>query len=103
MSKPEGIGDRVTRLESEMPVARQDAAAARELAAGADRDVSAMQEELRSHTRSLNALRETQVEHGAAIRELRGEMREGFGKLAAGQAQLTALITTHIEERDAGD
>jgi hypothetical protein len=104
MSEPGGMNDRVTRLESEVALARRDATVARELAAGADRDVSAMQDELRAHTRSLNALRETQVEHGVAIRRLRGdmselrvEMREGFGKLAVGQAQITALLTTHIE------
>jgi hypothetical protein len=40
-----------------------------------------MQGELRAHTRSLDALRETQLEHGAAIRghsaairELRGDV-----------------------------
>jgi hypothetical protein len=76
MSEPEEIGDRVTRLEHEVARARDDAAAARVLAGGADRDVSAMQGELRAHTRSLNALRETQLEHGAAILGLRGDVGE---------------------------
>jgi hypothetical protein len=35
-----------------------------------------MQGELRAHTRSLNALRETQLEHGAAILGLRGDVGE---------------------------
>ena len=119
MSRPDGINERVTRLESEVALARQDAAAARVLAGGADRDVSAMRGELRAHTRSLHALRETQLEHGAAIRELRDgqlehgaairevrgdvselrtEMREGFSTLAVGQAQITALLSAQLEE-----
>lgn len=116
MSEPDEIHERVTRLEAEVAWARQDAAAARVLAGGADRDVSAMQGALRAHTRLLNALRETQLEHGAAVgelrgdvsdlqgdmsdlrgemRDLRGEMREGFAKLAVGQAQITALLSVH--------
>jgi chromosome segregation ATPase len=78
-------------------------AAARVLAAGADRDVS----EVRAHTQALNALRETQVdfsrqlaEHGRQladqgrrIDELHHEMREGFATLVTGMAQITALLT----------
>jgi hypothetical protein len=127
MSGPDEINDRVTRLEGEVARARQDAAAARVLAGGADRDVAAMQVELRAHTRSLIALRQTQVEQGREMREgfarvdaefaqVRGEMREGFARvdtemregfsvLAVGQAQITALLTVQLGESDgsAGD
>jgi len=41
------------------------------LAAGADREVSEMRTELRAHTQTLNALRETQLDFGR-------EMGEGF-------------------------
>jgi hypothetical protein len=116
MSEPDGINERVTRLEGEVVRARQDAAAARVLAGGADRDVAAMHTELRAHTRSLNALRETQVDHGvrlarveAEVREgfarVDTEMREGFSVLAVGQAQITALLTAQLGDSDgsAGD
>jgi hypothetical protein len=109
MSEPDEIDERVTRLEGEVVLARQDAAAARVLAGGADRDVAAMQSELRGHTRSLNALRQTQVEQGRQIRDgfakveerfvkVETEMREGFSVLAVGQAQITALLTAQLDE-----
>ncbi len=113
MSEPDEIDERVTRLEGEVALARQDAAAARVLAGGADRDVAAMQSELRAHTRSLNALRQTQVEQGHEMREgfarVDAEMREGFarvdsetrksfGLLAQGQTRITELLTRHLGE-----
>jgi chromosome segregation ATPase len=109
---------RITRLEHEVAelreqvaLTRSDAAAARVLAAGADRDVSEVRAELRAHTQGLNAMRETQLEQGQEINELRHEMREGFtsqgrridaleremrggfATMATGMAQITALLT----------
>ncbi|MBN1174228.1 MAG: hypothetical protein JXA67_18805 [Micromonosporaceae bacterium] len=63
----EELAQRVAVLEAEISVLRQEAAAARALAAGADRDVADYRAELRGHTRALGALRETQLEHGQAI------------------------------------
>lgn len=81
---PQPAGDlepRVARLESEVSELRQecargvgDAAAARVLAAGADRDVSDMRLTLDAHRRALNALAET-------LSDTRREMREGFARL----------------------
>jgi hypothetical protein len=48
----------------------------------------------------LNALRETQVEQGQQIAELRSEVREGFTKVGLGMAQITALLTTHLGRSD---
>ena len=119
---------RLARIEGEMAelreqvmIARSDAAAARVLASGADRDVSEVRAELRAHTQSLNALRETQLEQGHAISELRQEMetgfadvrremddvrqemRNGFSMMATGMAQITALLTeAEKSERDEG-
>ncbi len=61
---------RVSALESQIRLVRADAAAARVLAGGADRDVSAFAAKLDAHTRLLTALRETQREQGMAIGEL---------------------------------
>jgi hypothetical protein len=73
-----------------------------------------MRVELRAHTKSLHALRETQVEQGQQIAELRSEMRDGFAKarselqgldaemrdgftkLNHGQVRITALLTAHL-------
>jgi len=81
-------------IREQVALASADAAAARTLAAGADRDVSEVRAELRGHTRALNALRETQLEQGQAIVRLEREMREGFATLGTGMAQITALLTS---------
>ena len=90
---PEPSGDDAIRqLRAELALVAADAQAARTLAAGADRDVSEVRAELRSHTRVLNALRETQVEQGRALADLRVEMRAGFATLATGMADITRLL-----------
>ncbi|MGH3836204.1 MAG: hypothetical protein ACRDSF_10940 [Pseudonocardiaceae bacterium] len=94
----------VAQLREQVALTSSDAAAARVLASGADRDVSEVRAELRAHTQSLNALRETQLEQGQKIdkldremcegfAEVRTEMREGFSTVATGMAQITALLT----------
>jgi outer membrane murein-binding lipoprotein Lpp len=104
---------RVTALETQIRLGRADAAAARVLAGGVDRDVSALAAKLDAHTRVLNALRETQLEQGMAIGELshrmdglthrvdglsqrmdglEHEMRQGFAMMATGMARITALL-----------
>lgn len=97
---------RVSALESQLPLVRADAAAARVLAGGADRDVSAFGAKLDAHTQVLNALRETQIEQGLAIVALEhrfdglehrvesmdSEMRKGFAMMSAGMSQITALL-----------
>jgi chromosome segregation ATPase len=90
---------RVTALESEMVVVRQEVAAARALAAGADRDVAEYRAELRAHTRTLNALRETQLEHYAEhkadVAELKAgavELKADVAELKAGVAQIVAML-----------
>ncbi|MGH3820538.1 MAG: hypothetical protein ACRDRE_22865, partial [Pseudonocardiaceae bacterium] len=83
--------------------------AARVLAAGADHDVSEVRAELRAHTKALNALRETQLEQGAAITILKQDvtilkqdlisldqkMSAGFAALNTGMAQIVALLNGH--------
>ena len=108
----------MAELREQVTLARSDAAAARLLAAGADRDVSEVRAELRAHTQGLNALRETQLEQGRAISELRQdvgglrqeigglrqemhqeigglrqEMQDGFAGMTAAMAQITTLLT----------
>lgn len=102
------IEERLSKLEAEISLLRgevrdeaaahrgltADIASARHLAGAADRDVSELAEQMRAHTRSLNALRETQVEHygthQAAIAALGDEARAGFAALARMLEQLGA-------------
>lgn len=75
----------VAAMEAELSVVRQEAAAARALAAGADRDVADYRAELRGHTRTLGALRETQLEHYA-------EHKADAAEIKAGIAQIVRLL-----------
>jgi TolA-binding protein len=107
LTEPNDIPERVTRLEREVAAARSDSAAARVLAGAADRDVSEMHAELRAHTRTLQALRTTQVEQGqemrdgfarvdTEMREMRGditEMRGGFTRVATEMREMRGDIT----------
>jgi chromosome segregation ATPase len=113
MGSLEELEGRVAALETQMRTVRQDAAAARVLAGGADRDVSALATRLDAQTRLLEALRETQVEQGQQLIEqgqrlfdqgqrlfdqgdridsLEAEMRRGFSTLTVGQAEILALL-----------
>ncbi len=89
----EELEARVEALESQVRGIREDAAAARVLAGGADRDVSAFSARLDVHQTLLQALRETQVEQGERIGGLEREVRSGFRTLAVGQAEILALLT----------
>lgn len=100
----EELEARLEALESQVQSIRQDAAAARVLAGGADRDVSAFGAKLDANKSLLEALRETQVEqdkkldaHDKRFDGLEGEMRAGFSTLVTGQAQITALLKTLID------
>jgi hypothetical protein len=79
-----------------MAVVRQEVAAARALAAGADRDVADYRAEFRAHTRTLNALRETQLEHYASLRETQlahyAEHKADAAELKAGIAQIVTIL-----------
>ncbi len=110
MSQPPDLEARVAALEArvgelvgEAQSAREDAAAARHLAAVNDRDVAEIRGEIRDFrqatTGSFNAMR-------SDLTDLRTEMRNGFtevrGQLdgtAAGLEQITGLLTTLIDQQ----
>ncbi|RZQ64363.1 hypothetical protein [Amycolatopsis suaedae] len=84
----EDLAGRVARLErqvAELAERAADSAAARVLAAGADRDVAEVRAELRAHTGALNALRENQI-------DLREEMRRGFATVNTSLSQIIELL-----------
>jgi hypothetical protein len=95
-----------------------------DLAGAADRDVSEFKQILQGHTRTLNALRETQLEQGDRLTNVEGrltnvegrltnveremhdgfsEMREGFSTLHVGMAQITALLRNIETQGDQPD
>ena len=90
----------VRRLKEGVEIARADAAAARVLAGGADRDASDMRALLRAHTQTLTALREAQLEQQDEVRALRSDMQRGFGMLQTGIAQIVAALPNKDDEDD---
>lgn len=101
---------RVGELADRLQHSEQDAAAARVLAGGADRDVDQIRGEIRDFrqatTSSFNAMREDladlrkHVDDGFAKVE-RGftEMRGKFDATAAGQEQIVGLLNTLIGQQ----
>ena len=81
MSSLEELEQRMATMEAELALVRQEAAAARALAAGADRDVAEYRAELRGHTRLLTALRETQVQHYAEHKADTAEIKAGITQI----------------------
>jgi hypothetical protein len=108
MSEQGGVEGRLRRLEQQgaeprddVDAARRDAAAARVLAVGADRDVSDVRVELRAHRTALNALRDGQRELWEGQRELRDEMRAGFAAIEgrfAVMASNFAVVTNNFAQ-----
>jgi hypothetical protein len=120
MTQPPDLETRVTALETQfrdldqrVRHSEQDAAAARVLAGGADREVGEMRTEVREfraiNTRMLNALRQDMVDGFARVDDRFArvdlgftEMRGKFDAMAAGLQQITLMLTTLIE-RDGGE
>lgn len=125
VTQPPDLEARVTALEAQVRElaervrhSGQDAAAARVLAGGADRDVVEIRGEIREfreqNSRVLNAMREdlidlrSRVDYGfARVDERFARVDDGFaemrGKLdgtAAGLQQIAGLLTTLIAQRD---
>jgi hypothetical protein len=81
MDSSEDLERRVAAVESEVVLVRQEAAAARALAAGADRDVADYRAEMRAHNRGLSALRQTQLEHYAEHKADSAELKAGIAHI----------------------
>jgi chromosome segregation ATPase len=83
----------VAHLKGELDRTREDTEAARVLAGGADRDVSDVRSELRGQRQLLQALRETQVEHGARLDRLEGRMDRLEVRMNALEDRMSGLDT----------
>lgn len=106
--QPEDLEPRVNALESQVRELRKrvrasehDAAAARVLAGGADRDVGELGNEVRDFRHatitSFNALREDLVDMGQEMTGGFAEMRAKFDVAATGQQRIVELIQQVID------
>jgi len=100
MTGPESLEARVVRLEQEVTRLRErvaatssDAAAARVLAGGADRDVAEIREAMRAHTHSLRALGENQLELRQAQQEMQSTLLDHGERSSPVETRLTSLET----------
>ena len=111
MADSDALEPRVSALESQMNEltarvrrSERDAAAARVLAGGADRDVEQLRGEMRdlrqTMTSGFNATREDFVDLRGYIDRGFAEMRGKFDMTAAGLQHLADMLTTLIERRD---
>lgn len=117
MAQPNDLEARVAALETQVQelidrvrTSEQDAAAARVLAGGADRDVAQIHGEIRDFrqatTSSFNAMRDDLTDLRVDLTDLRTKVGNGFiemrGKLdatAAGQQQIVGLLNTLITQQ----
>ena len=95
------LEQQVGELRNRVRASERDAAAARVLAGGADRDVGEVRDELRDFRRatiaSFNALRADMVDGFAEMRTGFAQMHGGFAEMRA-KFDLTAAGQQHIAE-----
>ena len=110
MAEPNDLEARVAALEAQVAElaelvqhSRQDAAAARVLAGGADRDVSEFRGEIRdfraASTASFNAMREDLADQRTQMNTGFAEMRGKLDATAAGIGGITTLLNTLIGQQ----
>ncbi|MFN8088018.1 MAG: hypothetical protein U0R81_03420 [Mycobacterium sp.] len=95
-SRVSSLEQQVSDLNDRVRASDQNAAAARILAGGADRDVGEIRGEIRDFRRAttagLNALRQDFVDLRDHVDRGFAEMRGKFDAAAAGQAQIIGLL-----------
>ena len=105
MPNSDDLESRVTALENDVRLVRQDAAAARVLAGGADRDVTEIRTEIRdlrqATAASFNAMREDLTDLQRKVDDGFTEIRGRLDATAAGQQQIVTLLNTLIGQQDA--
>jgi chromosome segregation ATPase len=110
MSRSDDLEPRVSALETEVQELRsrvrsseQDAAAARVLAGGADRDVEQIRGEIRDFRRattaSFSAMRDDFTDLRRHVDQGFAGMRGRLDATAAGQQQIVDLVTTVIDQQ----
>jgi hypothetical protein len=92
VTSPEDLERRIAAVEAKIVAVRQEAEAARALAAGADRDVADFRTELRGHSRALSALRETQLEQQETQLRHYAEHKADAAEMKAGLFQIVRML-----------
>ncbi|MCA1655882.1 MAG: hypothetical protein LC635_05475 [Pseudonocardiaceae bacterium] len=91
------VDERFVKLETEM----------RDGFTKIDERFTRVDDRLRAHDRSLEALRETQIEHRqemlAGFAKLDAKMDHGFTMLSIGQAQITAWLSVAMRNNKEGE
>lgn len=111
MAQPDDLEPRIAALETQVQDlaervrhSEQDAAAARVLAGGADRDVTEIRGEIRDFrqatTSSFNAMRDDLTDLGQQADTGFTEIRGKLDAAAAGQQQIVNLLNTLIGQGD---
>ena len=94
----------MTDLDQRVRRSEQDAAAARVLAGGADRDVAEVRGEIREfreqNTRVLNAMRQDLTDLRENVGNGFTEMRGRLDAAAVGQQQIVGLLNRLIAQRE---
>ncbi|WP_460441499.1 hypothetical protein [Amycolatopsis stemonae] len=105
MASLEDLEARVTALEEQVRQSREDATAARVLAGAADRDVSEFKQLFYAQVKVLNALRETQIEHGqrldgldARFDQLETKVDSGFTKINVSTDRISQLLQQVVDK-----
>ncbi|MFI2199885.1 hypothetical protein ACH47Z_03680 [Streptomyces sp. NPDC020192] len=91
MSEIEELRQRLEALEAEVHDMREQQAATRHLAVNSDRHVAALQEQRRADVQLMQALRQTQLEHGKTLDAHTKTLTEHsklLGALVAGQVAI---------------
>ncbi|GAA2980442.1 hypothetical protein GCM10010483_25730 [Actinokineospora diospyrosa] len=103
-SRVAALEDRLRALDERVRASERDAAAARVLAGGADRDVSEIRTDIRdlrqATTSSFNAMREDLHDLHSNADDSMAALRGKLDALSAGQEQITSLLTRLIERED---
>jgi chromosome segregation ATPase len=91
-----GLRSRLKTVEVEVERLTNDVAETRIMAAKNDKDLAPFRQQLRAHIRVLNALRDTQIEHGKTL-DKHGKI---LGRLTATVDQHTAKLDEHTAKLD---
>ena len=98
MASNDELDARVTALEHQVRAIREDTAAARILAGGADRDVSAMESTLRGHTAKLDSHTATLDRHTTTLDSHTATLDSHTAKLDMHKVLLESLRETQVEQ-----
>ena len=97
------LRNRLVVVEDQVARLIDESATTRAIAAMADRDIADFRQEMRGHTRVLNALRQTQIEHGQTLERHSGMLDRHTTILDRHSATLdrhTTILDQHTETLD---